>query len=96
MYIGRKRSFDAEEPKEVEKDVIESSPPPPPPPPKRKIIVRSSTQEGDKETNRSSTYKRLEIVRVSISYNVIWCTNFHSTLTAFMYSSVSSPHMKCV
>ena len=68
MCIGRKRSFDAEEPKEVEKDVIESSPPPPPPPPsKRKIIVRSSTQEGDKETNRSSTYKRLEIVRVSIS-----------------------------
>ena len=67
MHIGRKRSFDAEEPKEVEKDAIESSPPPPPPPSKRKIIVRSSTQEGDKETNRSSTYKRLEIVRVSIS-----------------------------
>lgn len=67
LCVGRKRSVDAAEPKEVEKDVVEppsSSSPPPPPPPKRKIIVRSSTQEGDKEINRSSTYKRLEIVRV--------------------------------
>ena len=65
LCVGRKRSFDTMQPKEVEKDESSSPPPPPPPPPKRKIIVRSSKQEGDNETNRSSTYKRLEIVHVS-------------------------------
>ena len=69
VFLGRKRSFDTTESKEVEeKDVSE----PAPPPPKRKITVRSSRQEGEKETNRSSTYKRLEIVHVSYTHVVLF------------------------
>jgi len=56
---GQKRGIDALETEEVPASEIK-------PPQKRKIIVRSRKE--DKETNRSSTYQRLEIVRETTTH----------------------------
>jgi len=57
---GQKRGIDALETENIPASETK-------PPQKRKIIVRSR-KEGDKETNRSSTYQRLEIVRETTTH----------------------------